>query len=111
MSPGKCRPFCLSLNVLTHCYAVTQQALNLEISISTWILLKFLSPVDKISAFSSSNGLPPDRQQVITWTNDDPLHRCICESPSLKLFLELTSAAGISLIIFLDLPSDYKPWY
>ena len=51
MSSGKWRPFCLSLNVLTHWGRVTHIC------------------VGNLTIIGSDNGLSPDRRQAIIWTN------------------------------------------
>ena len=51
MLSGIWRPFCLSLNVLTHWGRATQIC------------------VSKLTIIGSDNGLPPDRRQAIIWTN------------------------------------------
>ena len=50
MSSGKWRPFCLSLNVLTH-----------------WGRVSHIC-VSKLTIFGSDNGLSPGRRQAIIWT-------------------------------------------
>ena len=51
MSSGKCRPFCLGLNVLTHWGRVTHIC------------------VSKLTIIGSNNGLSPGRRQAIIWTS------------------------------------------
>ena len=44
-----------------------------------WISPKFVprSPINNKASIGSGDGLALDRQQVITWTNADPVHWCI----------------------------------
>ena len=53
MSSGKWQPFCLGLNVLTHCGRVSSDK----------------KCVSKLTIIGSDNGSSPGRRQSITWTN------------------------------------------
>ena len=50
--------------------------LNENGRIAIWISLKFVprGPIDNKASIGSGNGLAPNRRQVITWTNADPIH-------------------------------------
>ena len=43
-----------------------------------------------MSNTGSGNGLALNRWQAITWTNDDPIHKCTSASPGLKELKRVT---------------------
>ena len=53
--------------------------LNENVRIAIQISPKFVPKglIYNKNSFSSGNGLAPKRRQAITWTNADPVHRCI----------------------------------
>ena len=50
--------------------------MNEKLRVLVQIAIRFVpkGPIDNIG---SGNGLAPDRRQVITWANADPVHWCI----------------------------------